>query len=122
MRYVKGSLFIALVLFGLGACASSRSMEEGASGSEVGVMVENNAVPPAALTIWMVKDNGMRQRLGTVRPNGTERYRYNVPGIGEYRLVGTARIGQDVSSQYFTLSDNSQSVTWDIAANSVVVR
>ena len=123
MKYVKGSLFIALVLFGLSACASSGSMEEGAaSDSQVGIMVENSAVPPTALTIWMVKDNGMRQRLGTVRPNASERFRYNVPGVGEYRLVGTARVGQDVSSQFFTLSDNSQSVTWDIGANSVVVR
>lgn len=121
MRYVKGSLFIALVLFGLSACAS-RSTDQEAAGSQVRVMVENTAVPPAALTIWMVKDNGMRQRLGVVRPNGTERYRYSVPGVGEYRLVGTARVGSDVSSQFFTLTDSSQTVTWDIGANSVVVR
>ena len=121
MKYVKGSLFIGLVLFGLSACAS-RSMDQEAAGSQVGVMVENSAVPPTALTIWMIKDNGMRQRLGTVRPNATRRYQYNVPGVGEYRLVGTARVGSDVSSQYFTLTDSSQSVTWDIGANSVVVR
>lgn len=123
MKTLRAILLIALPVFALGACASAGTGGSGdMSGQQVSVTVENTAVPPTTLTVWIVRDSGYRQRLGTVTSNSTERFRYNVPGVGEYRFVGEARTGSDVGSQPFTLTDASNRVSWDIGANSVVVR
>lgn len=123
MKILRILLLIALPLFAVGACASGgQAGSDGVSGQEISVTVENTAVPPTSLTVWMVKANTMRQRLGRVRSNSTERFRYTVPGVGQYRFVGEARTGSDVRSQTFTLTDSHTGVSWDIGANSVVVR
>lgn len=122
MSILRGFLLTGLSLLALGACASGGTGSGDVSGQQITVTVENTAVPPTTLTIWMVKDNGMQQRLGTVSSNNTATYNYTVPGVGQYRLEGRARTASDSNSQFFTLTDSHSRVIWDIGANSVVVR
>lgn len=120
MKIVRSFLVIGIAVLATSACATAGS--GGSNGDRVSVTVENTATPPSTLTVWMEKDNGMRQRLGTVTPNDRGNFSYNVPGVGQYRFVATTRTGGDMGSQYFTISEGSSSVSWDIGANSVVVR
>ena len=112
---------IACLVPAMGACASAGGAGAAGDGG-IPVVVENNVVPPNTFTVWVVKDGGIRQRLGNLTSNSTGRYRFRVPGIGSYRLVAEPRTGSPVQSTAFELTDASTRVEWDMGAGSVVVR
>lgn len=122
MSILRGFVLIGLSVIALGACASGGTQSGDVSGQQITITVENTAVPPTTLTVWMVKDNGMQQRLGTVSSNNTATFNYTVPGVGQYRLEGRARTASGSESQFFTVTDSHSRIIWDIGANSVVVR
>lgn len=109
------------ILLTASACASAGETG-GDTGGGIPIVVENTAAPPNTFAVWIVKEGGIRQRLGTIRPNATGRFRYRAPGMGAYYLVAEPRTGSPVRSTSFDLSDVSARIEWDIGAGSVVVR
>ncbi len=111
------TLLAALVLLVAG-CASTGGAR-GDAGSSVFVTVQNNSVPPQALTVHIVSDAGMRAILGSVSPGAVTRldYRGSRPGT-RYRLMARTTSGTELFSQPFSLVEG-ESILWDISANAI---
>lgn len=107
------------------ACGSAgeAGMSEASPQHGVAVEVENNLVPPTSLTVWIISDAGGRQMLGSVSPRDTNVLDADIGRLGsEYRLVGETTAGNEVASRPFVITESTATVTWDLTANTIVVR
>ena len=125
LRNVLRRSILAVGIFALSACASSGTAggEGGGaiSGDAVAVTINNDIVPPASVTVWMVPENGGRRRLGTVNPNGQQTFNFS-PGVRsmEHRLVAETTGGGDRESNPFTLVAVS-GVRWNLSGPTVSI-
>jgi hypothetical protein len=113
---------LALAVVSAGACASGGGpAEDGEPGADgFRVQIENDAVPPTALVVWIVPRTGPREMLGTVDP-GTNRT-FGVEARlapDRYRLVAETTAGAEIVSRPFTVTDDVSGLTWDLGVNSV---
>lgn len=119
---------LLLALLAAAGCASGSGgwrgadtdvVEEGA----VAVTVNNNLVPPATLTIYIVSDTGTRRRLGAVSPSRTETFSFESSiATATYRLVAEVDAGRDIASNPFTLTNTTAGLTWNLQANLISFR
>ena len=100
----------------LAGCASAG--ENGAPDPAVTVQIENNLLPPTTLTVYAVPEAGVRQLIGTVRPNQTATLTVEGIVFGQYRFVGRTTEGREVSSNPIALGLN-EAVHWNVDANLV---
>jgi hypothetical protein len=126
VRSVLRRTTLAAAFFALSGCASSGTTGgeggDAISGDAVAITINNDLVPPASVTIWMVPENGGRRRLGTVNPNGEQTFNFS-PGVRsmEHRLVAEATGGSDRESNPFTLVATS-GVRWSISGPTVSIQ
>lgn len=115
---------LALSLSFLPACATgAMEAEPGAVGEdEVIIRVNNNLIPPAAITVSIVPDIGVQQLLGAATPSETATFEYEAAAaVGQYRLVAEPTGGQPLVSREFTLTDDDAVVEWDLNLNTIRV-
>lgn len=108
--FAAGLVVAASVAVG-GACAAHRT----ANGSnDIVVQVQNDLVPPAPLTIFLVPDGGIRRLLGTVQGSGTVTIRN--PPIGRYRLLARTDVGREIISDP-VIAVLGDALKWDLYTN-----
>ncbi|MFW6331377.1 MAG: hypothetical protein ACOC3J_06595 [Gemmatimonadota bacterium] len=117
MRRMGPALLLAAAV-AFGACATTGGAGEV---DAITVEVENTLVPPAALTVYIVPEGGVRERLGSVSPNATENFTFRPGTASRYQFVAETAGGADLVSNPFTIPGDAQWVTWDLAANLVSV-
>lgn len=103
----------------LGACATG-GMGGAAEGS-TGLEVQNNLIPPTALTIYLVPEIGTRRMIGSVQPGATRVVRFDpISASGQYQFVAETTFGRDIVSNPVTFR-SGDSIRWDVSANLAVV-
>jgi hypothetical protein len=113
----------------LAACAPARVAPEGAAGQaamqaaadvdrELVVRVQNDLVPPTALTVWLQPEAGARRMLGTVEAQAAATFPIDAAADGGYRLVARTAAGAEIASGPFTPLIPG-AVRWEVAANAV---
>lgn len=114
---------LALSLSFLPACATgAMEAESGAAGDEIIVRVNNNLIPPAAITVSIVPDVGIRQLLGAATPSETATFEYEAGAVvSQYRLVAEPTGRPPVVSREFVLTDSDAVVEWDLNLNTIRV-
>lgn len=115
-----GSALGLLLALALAGCAGSGSPGDPYSNEAdeggLRITVNNDLIPPAALTVYIEPESGGRRRLGTMNPAGRRTFRYS-PGLAslEHRLVADVDGGRIYRSNPFSLSGIS-SVSWDVTS------
>lgn len=119
-RLARHAVTVCAVLLAAG-CASSGSTAEGTDAVDpnaVAVTVNNDLVPPASITVWMVPETGSRRRLGTISPNGQDTFSFSPTSAGEYRILAEHVGGGSTTSNPVVLN-GVRTLTWSLS-NSVV--
>ncbi len=109
----------------LGACATSSQAanrsEQTVAQENVQVQVQNNLVPPIAVTVWIVPRTGVKKMLGSVNPGATSTFDYSstnaLPFVLEARTTG----GTNITSRQFTITAGTDQVAWDLHSNTVSI-
>ena len=126
------NMLLAAVLVGLAACASSGGESTSAAkptGDGISILVTNDITPPASIVVWVLTQNGLKRRLGTVPLNGRREFKYSPPSRGipvqllaEPEGPPTGIMGGTKARQTneFSLID-AQSVTWKVSRDDVIV-
>lgn len=116
VRAGAGAACLALALTG---CAASVDLPTpGASAGSAEIVVDNTADVFDEMTLWLVPQYGLRQRLGTVLRN--ERRVFVVKKLSrvpDYRLVADP-VGSDMTSKSFRMGPGDR-VEWDMSVNAV---
>lgn len=115
---------LALSLSFLPACATGGAMEAepGEAGDQVIVRVNNNLIPPAAITVSIVPDIGVQQLLGAATPSETATFEYEAAAaVSQYRLVAEPTGRPPVVSREFVLTDDAAVVEWDLNLGTIRV-
>lgn len=107
------------LLLVLAACGGARS---GSPEDRVQVRVNNNLVPPTALTVYAVSDAGSRRLLGSVSPNQEITLTFD-PGSagGSYRLMARTLSGAEIVSNPVFIRTGG-GVSWTLQSNIAVPR
>ncbi|HEX6533308.1 MAG TPA: hypothetical protein VF041_01855 [Gemmatimonadaceae bacterium] len=106
-----------LPLLLLAACAKPKRTVVTNPSAEVVVAVTNDQSPPAAVSVYMLSEDGSRRLLGTVPPASNRTFRYApVSNTGQFRLVAQTAGESDIASQPFTLARTS-AVSWSLRNN-----
>jgi hypothetical protein len=120
-RVAHCCLVVAFTL-GLSACASggaggSGETEEApaAPGDQVSVQVNNDIMPGANITVWIVPQAGSRRRLGTIMPSGQQTFRFSpfMPNQN-FRLSADIEGGRGRTSNPFNLM-GVREVRWAVS-------
>lgn len=115
---------MGVVAFGLSACASSSggATAEGEEGEGVGLVVINDASPPAPVTVYIIPETGQRRRLGDLQPNAQQTFRYQpiVPSQ-QFTILAEAVGESDRRSESFTLIDIAE-IEWRTSSRNVRIR
>ena len=118
---------LALMLVLSAGCAASAGAGAGemdaADGDGIAVQINNNVIPPTAITVYAVPETGARQLLGNMSPSANQTFRYNPVGLasGQFRLVAQPTAGGEIASRPFTLV-NVSAVEWDMNLNTIETR
>lgn len=101
------------------ACASSGAggMDESEpAGDGITIEVNNDLVPPASITVFIVPETGSRRRLGSVAPGGRESFNYTPMAVGlDHRLVAEVGGGSDAQTNPFILGSAVTRVQWNVS-------
>lgn len=81
------------------------------------VVVDNTDATISSATIYLLPENGIRQRLGTVTLGKEARFTVQPTAALQYRLVADAGVDELVSRP-FTFTEGDR-VTWDLDLNTV---
>lgn len=122
IRFTLG-LTLVLVLASSAACASAPTDAEQDAEADVVVRVQNNQIPPTAVTVSVIEPGaGEDTLLGTVAPNQSEDFRYDPADFrtGTFRLRATGTAGEEILSEPFTLTA-ATAVEWDVVNDDVDV-
>jgi hypothetical protein len=114
-RAASALALIALTV--MGGCASGG---EG-GGEPVLVEVQNDLVPPSALTIYLLPEVGARRLLGNVSPSETATLQFSESTVGQVRLVARTTAGTEIVSNPVTFGSAS-TLEWDLSSNILTVR
>ncbi|MGH7501032.1 MAG: hypothetical protein ACREL7_04670 [Longimicrobiales bacterium] len=121
----RSAVTIPIAAIVLAACASGGTGSAEAAGEvsagAVAVQINNDLVPPAVLTLWIVPETGARRRLGTVNPNGQATFSFS-PTVRamEHRLVAEVTGGNGQTSNPFSF-DAVSSILWNVSSPNVRV-
>lgn len=114
--------FPALLLAVLLAACATAGNSSRAAGGDVVVRVDNNLIPPAALTVYMVSETGTRRLIGNVSPQQNATLSFDpLAASGRYRLVARTTAGAEIASTPFTLTTGDAAVNWDLRSNIATV-
>lgn len=105
-------LFFVLLL--VAGCAG-----KGVSGPQIQlpVRVNNNLIPPATVTVYLVPQSGIEHNLGTLVGSGQHTLIYRgLPLSGTYMLVARADT-RGMQSNPIVLDHNVSSINWDLRRN-----
>lgn len=105
----------ALVVAGCASSGAGGTDEAAGGASGVTVEVNNDLVPPAQITVFIVPETGTRRRLGTVPQGGQRSFSFDprVPSM-QFRLLAEATGGSNSQSNPFPLAGASR-VQWDVS-------
>lgn len=125
-KLVRSAVVVAAAL-GCTACATSGTggdtgdpAQQG-GGDAVALAVDNDVVPPASVTVYVVPESGGRQRLGVVNASASQTFNYRPPSPSmQFYLSGEVVGGSDVRSDDFNLVDASR-VEWSVSRRQVQV-
>jgi hypothetical protein len=104
-----------LTLIVLAGCASGG----GHAGPQVSmpISIDNNLIPPASLTIYLVPQSGIERNLGTVVGSGHHVLHYRgLPLSGTYQLYARAD-NRAMASNPIVLDENVTAIDWDLRRN-----
>ncbi len=111
-----------LALLGLAAlCAGCFGFLGGGPKMHAAVLVSNDLVPPARMTIELRKDGKKKATLGDVSPGDTRTLTYSSGDLsGSYQLVARQVSGAALTSRNFALFDNAR-IRWELRGNDLSV-
>lgn len=123
-RFLRPGLVAALLVVAACASGSGESGETTQAGArgDVAIDVNNDLIPPASITVFIVPETGSRRRLGSVGPGGRETFSY-LPAVAsmDHRLVAEVPGQRNSQTIPFTLSGVS-GVSWDVSNTTVRTR
>lgn len=122
-RFRSGSVLWSAVLLLLAACAAGQRDRPSTmpQPNSIFVAVQNNLVPPTALTVYLVSAEGRRNVLGSVSPGSSRTFEFEPPRSSEeYVLQAETAEGRDLQSNRFTLAPGDE-VSWSVRTNIVEV-
>lgn len=109
-------LLVLVISLISGACATRG---EPGSQSDVTVLINNNLIPPASLTIYLVPRAGIERNLGNLVGSGRHTLHYRgFPLGGEYQLIARTTGDRAFGSPVMVL-DNVSRIDWDLQRNFV---
>jgi hypothetical protein len=123
LHHSLAALALALAAACAPATTGGSSPEEGsASPDRIFVQVSNTVTPPTPLTVYAAPQGGGNRRLlGTVSPNRTETFRFNMTlSSGAYLLMGRTTGGREIVTTPIVLT-GGETVIWDVQLNSIRV-
>lgn len=111
---------VLMLTFGvlIAACATGGS----AAGTEGGTALEvqNNLIPPTALSVYLVPEFGSRRLIGQVQPGRSRVIRFNPLGSGgQFRFAAETTFGREIVSNPVSV-ELGDSIRWDLSANIAV--
>jgi hypothetical protein len=113
----RGAAVFVLALLALPAgCATGSSAADGSR--DAGVEVHNDLIPPAALTIYLVPESGVRRLIGNVGPGQTRTLSIREPMAGRHRLLARTTGGNDIVSNSITIGA-MDTLRWNLSSNIV---
>ncbi|MGH7481272.1 MAG: hypothetical protein ACRELV_03895 [Longimicrobiales bacterium] len=124
---IAGATIAAAVM--LTACAGSAHVDAGNAAvtgearmdAGLAVEVRNDLIPPTSLTVWLVRDTGGRNLVGTVTPRETRTFSVEqIVQAGQYRLVAETTDGTDLVSREF-FAGAGDFVSWRLTTNTIDV-
>lgn len=122
MRSIPPVRAITALFLGLTLAACSGNPDPGTfdGGDSAVVVVDASGTFTSNMSVYMVPETGVRERLGIVTGDETERFTVsNVVWSDRFRLVGEAADGDEIVSNPFSIAPG-QTVTWDVDLNSIV--
>ena len=109
----------AALLLAVGGCASTGGP---AVGGGTFVEVENNLLPPTAVSVSAVPEMGTPRVIGSVSPSQTEALSFNAPAAtAQYQFVAETTSGREIVSNPLTVPQGS-TVVWDLSSNVATIR
>lgn len=109
---------VALLLATTGAACASAGGGQVVEDPDVTIEVENNLVPPTAVTILVSAATRPEQVLGPVNSQETERFQLRTAVIpGRYRLVAERADGARIFSRVIQVVSDGTTVEWDLELN-----
>lgn len=116
-RLARGVALAALSL--VAACASGGTRTGGTPDPVVRLQVQNDLVPPRAVTVRAVSAGGPRSTLGTVSAGRTSVVEYEQPGFqGMYYFIAEVDGGPEIRSRTVTLRDGAE-LLWSLQTNTL---
>jgi hypothetical protein len=110
------SLFLAACASGAGGSGAAAPAQDQPAGDAVTIVVNNDAVPPANITVWIAPESGPRRRLGTISSNGRQNFTFTPSTRSmEHRLVAEKQGGDSQTSNPFVL-EGVNGVRWSISS------
>lgn len=118
IRTLTRTLTAALAAGLVGACGGTQAQYPGAEDDAV-IVVDNTRTTQADLTVRLVPEEGVRERLGTVSLSEEKSFRVdNVQWGSRFQLVAENAAGEELRSRPFTLTQGTI-LTWDLDLNTV---
>ena len=115
-RGPAAAALVLLLLAPIGGCATGSSAGDGSTSAAV--EVQNDLIPPASLTIYLVPESGVRHILGDVGPSQTRVLNIRDPLPGQHRFMARTTSGSEIVSNPFAVSA-SDTLRWDLSSNIV---
>lgn len=121
-RAMLGGAVALGVVLAVSGCASGYShRDHEGNAARISVRLTNDLSPPADVTVFAVSQDGIRNLLGDVPPNGHKLLhvpRAIFPGTS-FRLVAERLNSRAVLSQPITATSTDQIIDWDLETNSM---
>ena len=116
-RILLGSALALTVGLALAACATSHARR---GSTEAVIHLTNDLIPPSDVSIYAVSEDGFRQLLGDVPPNGRKVLHLPMTGVSQMiRLVAERPLGRVLRSDPFVLTSHHPVIDWDLQSNSI---
>jgi hypothetical protein len=120
-QFALAASIMALVLV-FSSCAANSSQTSADAGPTypVSIVIDNNLSNLQAVTIYIARESGGRQMLGSVESGRKHTFTYNASN-GVHTLSARRGSGQqDITSERLQFG-GSMTVTWHLSQNQVVV-
>ena len=119
-KFLSGRRSLLAIALGLVLAACAAGGSGPATQGSTALEVQNNLIPPIALSIYAVPEFGSRRLIGQVQPGATRVIRFDPSsGGGQFRFAAEASFGREIVSNPVTLA-RGDSIRWDLSANIAV--
>lgn len=105
--------------FAVGCASAGAGTAPGTEGNTT-LRLENNLIPPAALTIYAVPETGARRLIGSVSSGETATLRFDAFNFGRYRFLAETTAGAEIASNPVSFSPGA-TIRWGLSANIATV-